>query len=130
MVAVVGELECESWGGSGMSDDSVVRRVHVTEGAYYRDGVCDHPEGAHALVPWEEWERYRIPEGAEGCLLDVMQSKLSEAASEIERLREVLIGVVTAYDSVYGKDESSSDSFVHVDDSIDAARGALAETEE
>ena len=112
-----------------MSDDSVVRRVHVTEGAYYRDGVCDHPEGTHALVPWAMWERYRIPEGAEGCLLDATQSKLSEAASKIERLREVLIGVVTAYDSVYGKDESLSDSFVHVDDSIEIARGALAETE-
>jgi len=46
----------------------------------------DRRDGTHALVPWETWERYCIPEGAEGCLLEIMQSKLSEAADEIGNL--------------------------------------------
>ncbi len=69
-----------------MSD---VRRVRIIVDSMTNilSDAFDDPNGTHALVSWEEWERYRIPEGAEGCLLDVMQSKLSEAAADLERLQ-------------------------------------------
>ena len=71
-----------------MSDDSVVRRVHVTEGAYYRDGVCDHPEGTHALAPWEEWESRLKAAGMVG-------RTVRDLTAENERLREALMEIAS-----------------------------------
>lgn len=74
-----------------MSD---VRRVVVLNKMDLRatyDGIVNDPNGTHALMEWEKWERVRSFE----CCKDAeraprLEAKVLEQRAEIERLRRVV----------------------------------------